>query len=174
MNQPIEVIQAIADRLHGEGVFHHVDSVDEDSGTLIVFCTDGNPYEVRVRRVTEADVDIDNDGVLPGPITPQRGRTAQVEPHRRWVRAWRWRGRSPGRRAVVSVPQVGIDGFLDVLREWSATPCPSFCCSEVDRLADLARAVGAPDVAHALRIAHAEADVEGDFTWRGSSDDDCP
>ena len=70
MNEPIEVIQAIADRLHGEGVFHRVDSVDESSGTLIVFCTDGNPYEVRVRRMTEADVDIDIDGVLPGPITP--------------------------------------------------------------------------------------------------------
>lgn len=52
----------------GEGVFHHIDSVDCASATLIVFCNDGNPYEVRVRRVTEADCEIDSDGIIPPPI----------------------------------------------------------------------------------------------------------
>lgn len=82
MYDPIEVIQAVANVLDGdaalrldaggEGVFEHVDSIDEASATLIVFCHDGNPYEVRVRRVTEADCATDPDGIIPPePIMPK-------------------------------------------------------------------------------------------------------
>lgn len=73
--------------------------------------------------------------------------------------------------ATVEVPQQVLDDFVDVLREWSAMPCPSFTCSEAERLADLARAVGANDVAAALISAHAEADEEGDLHFGLTEED---
>ncbi len=82
--EQIDVIQAIANLIEadttlrvdagGEGVFQAVDSVDVASATLIFLAWDGNPYEVRVRRVTEADCLIDNDGVIPEPITQKDDR----------------------------------------------------------------------------------------------------
>ncbi len=81
MSDTIEVIQAIANVIEadstlsttagGEGVFTSVDSIDEGSATCIILCVDGMPYEVRVRRVTEADCLVDKDGVIPEPITPK-------------------------------------------------------------------------------------------------------
>ncbi len=78
----IDVIQAIANVIEadttlrvdagGEGVFQAVDSIDVASGTLIFLAWDGRPYEVRVRRVTEADCLIDKDGVIPDAITPRK------------------------------------------------------------------------------------------------------
>lgn len=60
------------------------------------------------------------------------------------------------------VPQTVLDGFIDVLNEWTMMPCPSFTCSEAERLAALARAAGYPDTADALLYAHSEGDDEGD------------
>jgi hypothetical protein len=76
----VEVITALANVIDadttlaydsgGEGVFARVDTIDPNSGTLIFFDVHGDPYEVRVRRVTEADCVGDKDGVVPPPITP--------------------------------------------------------------------------------------------------------
>lgn len=78
----VEVIEAIGNCIGsdttlaytagGEGIFEKIDSVDLASGTLIVFCNDGNPYEVRVRRVTEEDCAATNgEGIIPPPLERQ-------------------------------------------------------------------------------------------------------
>lgn len=78
----VEVIDAIGNCIEadaslsydagGEGIFEKIDSVDTDTGTLIVICNDSNPYEVRVRRVTEEDCIANRDGVVPPPLERQQ------------------------------------------------------------------------------------------------------
>ena len=84
MTDQVEIIDAIANVIDAdsclsydygaEGVFDHVDSVDHNSATLIFFGKDGNPYEVRVRRMTEEDCLTDKDGIVPPPMTPVTGK----------------------------------------------------------------------------------------------------
>lgn len=79
----VSVLQAIANVISadstlrydagGEGVFKQVDSMDPPSGTLIFIAASGDPFEIRVRRVTEADCDIDTDGVIELMVTPDTG-----------------------------------------------------------------------------------------------------
>lgn len=59
-----------------------------------------------------------------------------------------------------------IGGVLEVFAEWAQMPCPSFTCSEAERLIDFARAFGTEDQALALLSAHADSDEPGDDHYR--------
>jgi hypothetical protein len=83
MTEQVEIIDAIANLIDAdsmlsydygaEGIFDHVDSIDHASATLIFFGKDDNPYEVRVRRVTEDDCLTDKDGIVPPAVMPHTG-----------------------------------------------------------------------------------------------------